>query len=123
MKITQYNSYTYGNSQYDISPAELYSKFDIKAIYLAYHDDDSFAFGQIGSVGNIGMSGYVMDSVSFYYFILEQKNKNEFRLTFNLLSDLWELNDVQSLSISEKIKELDKQTAIKLIEFIDLFGM
>ncbi len=124
MKILDHTPYAYEGSQCDISPAELYNKFDIKTIYLAYHDADLIAIGQIGSPGNMGMSGYVLDSISFYYFILKQNDESELKLAFNLSSGSWNLNDSShDLDSSEKIRKLDRQNAINLIGFIDLFGM
>jgi len=129
MKIFQYNSMDMGQLPYgyDISPADLYDKFDIKVIYLAYHEADGTVSTQ--STGNMGMSGVIeFDSLSFYYFIFEQDNGSEIRLTFNLPVSIWELSEITpddplfKTQISERLDKLEKQQAINLIEFMDLFG-
>lgn len=122
MKIYQYNSFMRTNScEYKMSASELYDKLDIKTIHLAYHD---VAAMSVISTQNIGQSGYVVDSLSFHYFILETfPNKKIMRLTFNLPIGLWELSDLPSINLNERLNKLEKQQAINLMEFIDLFGM
>jgi len=104
-----------------MSASELYDKLGIKVVHLAYHD---VAAASVISAQNIGCSGYMIDSLSFHYFILETfPNKKTMRLTFNLPAGLWELSDEPPANLDERLNKLEKQQAINLMEFIDLFGM
>jgi len=106
--------------EYEMSASELYNKLDIKVIHLAYHNVGT----SIISIQTMGCSGYVVDSLDFYYFILETfPNKKTMRLTFNLPAGLWELSDEPPANLDERLNKLEKQQAINLMEFTDLFGM
>ena len=122
MKIFQYNSPSRVDCEYNINAADLYDKFKIALIYLAYHNAENLSTTPL--VQSLSISGYYIDSMSFYYFILETSaDKEDMRLTFNLPMDSWELSGVQANDLSEKLNKLEKQQAINMMEFIDLFGM
>ena len=120
--------YEFTRSLYNM---ELHDKFSIKAIYLAYHNADP---SPLYSMPNQIISGYVPDAYSFYYFVLETSSiKTGYltksairgaRLTFNLSAGDWSLKLVAiDPNDPEILNELERQQAVNLIEFIDLFGM